>query len=65
MKIQCDDRLVEVSDPHGVMIVIRDDGKALWITVDGEMICRIGNIGADNTLGPGDPAPIQIIDQRK
>lgn len=65
MKIQSEDHFIEVSDPEGVMIVIRDDGKSLWVTVDGEMICRVGNIGGDHTRGPGDPAPIQIIDQRK
>jgi hypothetical protein len=37
--------LLDVNDPATVEIVISDDGKTLWLNVDGDCHCRCYRIG--------------------
>lgn len=55
--VELDSLPLDIIEPDSeVQVVIREDGKAMWLNVDGRCVCRVGRIP---------PGMITIEDQRR
>lgn len=46
--IPTDQMPLDIVEPTDVQIVIRDDGRTVWVNVEGRCVCRVGRIPAGN-----------------